>query len=133
MVIVLDFAENYGCFHQDEIRSAQWAVNQVTVNPSLSTRVVQIVSFDMWSRKLSSSSVKTSNIIGTQYSTSLIRPCSTKELYEKLDTLTSKLENITAQLTAKDDIILETTVNHLEQQLDAPEQYSCVSRGFQKR
>ncbi len=68
----------------------------------------------MWSRKLSSSSVKTSNIIGTQYSTSLIRPCATKELYEKLNTLTSKLENITAQLTAKDDIILETTVNHLE-------------------
>ena len=33
VVIVLDFAENYGCFHQDEIQSAHWAVNQVTVHP----------------------------------------------------------------------------------------------------
>lgn len=48
------------------------------------------------------------------------------ELYDKLDTLTSKLESISIQLTAKDHIIhtLETTVNHLEQQLDAHEQYS---------
>ena len=47
-------------------------------------------------------------------------------LYDKLDTLTSKLEGIAEQLKAKDDIIskLETTVNHLEQQLDAHEQYS---------
>ena len=44
------------------------------------------------------------------------------ELYDKLDTLTSKLESITTQLTAKDDTIrtLETTVHHL----DAHEQYS---------
>ena len=33
VVMVLDFAENYGCFHQDEIQSAHWAVNQVTVHP----------------------------------------------------------------------------------------------------
>ena len=47
------------------------------------------------------------------------------ELYDKLDTLTSKLESITTQLTAKDDTIrtLETTVHHLERQLDAHEQY----------
>ena len=48
------------------------------------------------------------------------------ELYDKLDTLTSKLESITTQLTAKDDTIhtLETTVHHLARQLDAHEQYS---------
>ena len=48
------------------------------------------------------------------------------ELYDKLDTLTSKLESIITQLTAKDDTkrTLETTVHHLERQLDVHEQYS---------
>ena len=48
------------------------------------------------------------------------------EQYDKLDTLTSKIESVTIQLQAKDDTIrtLETTVNHLERQLDAPEQYT---------
>ena len=32
VVMVLDFAENYGCFHQDEIQTAHWAVNHVTVH-----------------------------------------------------------------------------------------------------
>ena len=45
-----------------------------------------------------------------------------KELYEKLDTLTSKLETLTTQLTDKDNIIhmLDTTVNHLEQYSRCP-------------
>ena len=29
VVMVLDFAENYGCFHQDEIQTAHWAVNHM--------------------------------------------------------------------------------------------------------
>lgn len=33
VVVVLDFAENYRCSSQDEIQSAHWAVNQVTVHP----------------------------------------------------------------------------------------------------
>ena len=30
---VLDFAENYSCMSQDEIQSAHWAIQQVTVHP----------------------------------------------------------------------------------------------------
>ncbi|XP_072025409.1 uncharacterized protein [Amphiura filiformis] len=32
-LLVLDFAENYGCLSQDEIQSAHWATQQVTVHP----------------------------------------------------------------------------------------------------
>ena len=32
-LFVLDFAENYACISQDEIQSAHWAIQQVTVHP----------------------------------------------------------------------------------------------------
>lgn len=32
-LFVLDFAENYSCLSQDEIQSAHWAIEQVTVHP----------------------------------------------------------------------------------------------------
>ena len=50
-VLVLHFAENYSCLSQDEIQSAHWATNQVTIHlivayyncehPDKSTHVVQ--------------------------------------------------------------------------------------------
>ena len=33
VVFVSDFAQNYRCVSQDEIKSAHWAVQQVTVHP----------------------------------------------------------------------------------------------------
>ncbi|XP_070549241.1 uncharacterized protein [Ptychodera flava] len=35
-VVVLDFAQNYTCINQDEIQSAHWTNNQVTVHPIVS-------------------------------------------------------------------------------------------------
>jgi hypothetical protein len=32
-VCVMDFAQNYSCTQQDEIQSAHWAIQQVTVHP----------------------------------------------------------------------------------------------------
>ena len=32
---VLDFAENYACLKQDEIQSADWVLDQITVNPTV--------------------------------------------------------------------------------------------------
>ena len=32
-IFVLDFADNYACISQDEIQSAHWAIQQVTVHP----------------------------------------------------------------------------------------------------
>lgn len=33
LVMVMDFAENFSCFFQDEAQSAHWAKNQVTIHP----------------------------------------------------------------------------------------------------
>ena len=33
VVMVLDFAQNYACDHQDEVQAAHWTHNQVTVHP----------------------------------------------------------------------------------------------------
>jgi len=33
VVFVMDFAENYACAYQDEIQSAYWQYNQVTLHP----------------------------------------------------------------------------------------------------
>ncbi|XP_014674220.1 PREDICTED: uncharacterized protein LOC106814420 [Priapulus caudatus] len=39
VIAVLDFAENYSCQSQDEVQSAHWAKDQVTIHPIVATYI----------------------------------------------------------------------------------------------
>lgn len=50
-LVVLDFAENYACIAQNEIQSAHWAIQQVTVHQLWLTIIVTMKSTLMLCRK----------------------------------------------------------------------------------